>query len=506
MWQECPACKRFVLTTLQADNSFACTECGVDVNPVGDDGFDNWLLCDTCGKWRSVDAAMAEAAKASDAKWTCSMRRPGATCKGGPDDWGHKCKRMTGTQHSLSLPAVTLGPDPESLSERHVVPHKRRRAKRCYWTRTHDRPQLPNETRTEFVHGRDELFEAAALASGLDAYDTELNNEHFLSVQHVRRDTLELAEPFVLKAVSLYNQGKLPICDDGRAAAGPIDLPNYLEEPRVRADVDAALQKRWERIGEEEPRAQALRYVVHINPNLRTFYIGDEHDRTVNGTKPMDYNKAWKSPPIRSWSGGHKVADMPGKQQNKIVLSKLSELLAAEEPGLIAMAERLWDSFKSHEPTAAAAQQMDDYLNSTEARAATRLGRTGWNAYSFNLDFPTARHLDCKNVKGSYSGLLVVELGAKFCGGLYMLPQYHKALELRQGTAAFHRSGDPEVGDHGNSALHLPVPGSHRVALVLYQTHIAENVAAPDGTLPVEPEQADATAPAAEAGAAAGTA
>ena len=106
----------------------------------------------------------------------------------------------------------------------------------------------------------------------------------------------------------------------------------------------------------------------------------------------------------------------------------------------------------------------------------------------------------------SYSALLVVELGAKFCGGLYMLPQYHKALELRQGTAAFHRSGDPEVGDHGNSALHLPVPGSHRVALVLYQTHIAENVAAPDGTLPVEPEQADATAPAAEAGAAAGTA
>ena len=55
--------------------------------------------------------------------------------------------------------------------------------------------------------------------------------------------------------------------------------------------------------------------------------------------------------------------------------------------------------------------------------------------------------------------------------------------------AAFHRSGDPEVGDHGNSALHLPVPGSHRVALVLYQTHIGENVAAPDGTLPAEPEQ-----------------
>ena len=43
------------------------------------------------------------------------------------------------------------------------------------------------------------------------------------------------------------------------------------------------------------------------------------------------------------------------------------------------------------------------------------------------------KHLDGKNTAGSYSALAVFETGAPFAGGLYMLPQYNTALDVRQG-------------------------------------------------------------------------
>lgn len=88
--------------------------------------------------------------------------------------------------------------------------------------------------------------------------------------------------------------------------------------------------------------------------------------------------------------------------------------------------------------------------------------------------------MDAKNVPRSFSALLVLETGgAPFCGCLYLLPQYRVALDLRQGLALFHRSGDPGgVGLHANSGLHLPAPDSHRVALVLYLTRIGDAAAA----------------------------
>jgi len=100
---------------------------------------------------------------------------------------------------------------------------------------------------------------------------------------------------------------------------------------------------------------------------------------------------------------------------------------------------------------------------------------------SFNLDYATAAHYDCKNVAGSYSCLAVAETGQPFCGCLYLLPQYRVALELRQGVALFHRSGDAEVGMHANSGLRLPEPASHRVALVFYLTSISAAAAAAAG-------------------------
>jgi len=40
-----------------------------------------------------------------------------------------------------------------------------------------------------------------------------------------------------------------------------------------------------------------------------------------------------------------------------------------------------------------------------------------------------------------------------FHGGFYLLPQYRRALDMRQGLVLFHRSGDAPCGLHGNSKL-----------------------------------------------------
>ncbi len=41
--------------------------------------------------------------------------------------------------------------------------------------------------------------------------------------------------------------------------------------------------------------------------------------------------------------------------------------------------------------------------------------------------------MDGKNVSGSYSALMVCEVGDAVAGGFYMLPQFRAALDVRQG-------------------------------------------------------------------------
>lgn len=48
------------------------------------------------------------------------------------------------------------------------------------------------------------------------------------------------------------------------------------------------------------------------------------------------------------------------------------------------------------------------------------------------------------------------------------------------GVVLFHRSGDADLGVHGNAGLWRPEPGSHRLALVLYQTEVKGEDAKPD--------------------------
>jgi len=50
----------------------------------------------------------------------------------------------------------------------------------------------------------------------------------------------------------------------------------------------------------------------------------------------------------------------------------------------------------------------------------------------------------------------------------------------------FHRSGDADLGVHGNAGLWRPDPGSHRLALVLYQTEVKAEDGPAAGEAPVE--------------------
>jgi hypothetical protein len=95
---------------------------------------------------------------------------------------------------------------------------------------------------------------------------------------------------------------------------------------------------------------------------------------------------------------------------------------------------------------------------------------TGWNAYSINVSYRTACHKDIKNVDGSYSALCIFTAGERFNGGFYMVPEYRKAIDLRDGQVLFHTSNQDL---HGNSEMHFEDPFSLRVALVFYLTKMA---------------------------------
>ena len=64
----------------------------------------------------------------------------------------------------------------------------------------------------------------------------------------------------------------------------------------------------------------------------------------------------------------------------------------AQEPGLVSAAEALWDVFAAHPATAGAAARMLERRAQCPLQAATALGRTAWNAYSFNLDYRTGEY------------------------------------------------------------------------------------------------------------------
>ena len=67
-------------------------------------------------------------------------------------------------------------------------------------------------------------------------YDVS-TGEHVLCTGCLSRDTLSLLAPFVEAALGLYHAGQLPLCTDGRASAGPVDLHAFLNQPSVKEQV-----------------------------------------------------------------------------------------------------------------------------------------------------------------------------------------------------------------------------------------------------------------------------
>ncbi|KAK9919052.1 hypothetical protein WJX75_009029 [Coccomyxa subellipsoidea] len=478
-WEECTQCSTWVELGMEAaDNAGRpCPSCGEQVHRKRYDELESWVQCDACGKWRSIARCLLREVEGSPS-WTCAQLRSGASCKSSAGDWASAVRRGAAAQRI----AERAHSAPLELSARFAQAPDQALPGQVHHWELHS--VAVSSQLLDYIPGRDALVSAPEMAAGLDAHDSS-SGEHVLWAAVLPSSALDLARPFVLRALQLYQEGRLPESTDGRLSAGPVDIAAFLAQPHIKEAVKQALHRRKARVGggnspeaaPDEPCAKdseaskchalMLSHVVHVSPDSRKIYIGEECDVTRNGGSIMGFCKSWRSLPIRSWSGGVKMADMPGSQPPRAVQSTLSALLAPEEPGLVAAAEALWDIFAAHTATAEAAARMLQRKVLCPLQAATALGRTAWNAYSFNLDYRTGKHLDGKNTAGSYSALVVCETGAApFAGGFYMLPQYHKALDMRQGLVLFHRSGDKGVGTHGNSGLWLPDRDSHRIALI----------------------------------------
>ena len=246
------------------------------------------------------------------------------------------------------------------------------------------------------------------------------------SHKHSERLTL----PFLKR---LYADGKLPENRDGRQSAGPLDvslieLPASGEKLHSNSGIDKVLQ---------------FGVHFHIHPDGRKCFLGDLAN--AENKKTAQYMKSWKSFPIPSWSGGHKLF-RTGHEKN-LVRNQLSKIPALKEVevNLIAAARILWQQFKLTHGEAAAFQErykqehigaqepltQGDVQSSSSLCGGDLLTGTGWNAYTLNVNFRTACHHDSKNVKGSYSALVVFTYGEEFKGGFYMMPEFNLGFDLR---------------------------------------------------------------------------
>lgn len=464
-WFECESCKVWVLVK-SGSRSQTCG-CGkVIERPKSVKDSERWIQCELCFKWRRISHRYMDLLlqRGSSVSWHCQKLYQGADCSSIFGDWDSIQSLRKGSQTDNQEQS------PLRIKSSLVRKPPATAAKSEYWVR-HD---FTAGKHFAFIPGLDEVYSSEDLAIGLTIYDGS-SGEFVLATREVPDSFYTAIDPFIHAALELFQDGKLPTICDGRAAAGPVDLVAFLQRPCIKEKVERALHRRRERlglVGKLRCREQEVMHVVHVKPTGRSVYIGDEFDRTVNGSKIMEYNKIWQSNPIQSWSGGKKLQDMPGHKSPSVVTCKLSKLLAEVEHHLHKAAEVLWQLMEKDPNLSSSAEQMLKYYSGCSDEASCRLGQTGWNAYSFNVDFITAAHIDSKNVPGSLSALIVFEVGHPYKGGHYCLPQYHKVLDCRQGIVLFHRSGDPGVGLHANCELHRPCSSSHRVSLILYQTMV----------------------------------
>jgi hypothetical protein len=267
-WEECGPCARWVVVADGADGAPVCAECGGPVVLTEGAALESWVQCDACGKWREVSkgALRALAAQGEAAAWTCAMRRPGATCKSGADDWGAKRRRAARAAAAAGGPAAAAAGMPADVAERHAAPAADSKRTSIAWAPAllasyggasapapahgptggmHGAPcgGVRPATRCEFVPGRDTLIDCSTLAAGLDAHDAR-TGELILFTAPIAREDHRLALPFVHAAIRAYYLGRLPELRDGRESSGLIDLAAFLAEPRHAEAVEAALFRR----------------------------------------------------------------------------------------------------------------------------------------------------------------------------------------------------------------------------------------------------------------------
>lgn len=127
--------------------------------------------------------------------------------------------------------------------------------------------------------------------TGLDAVDAA-TGEHILCTCALPSGALPALRAYVRAGMALYLQGKLPLLVDGRQSAGPLDLIAFMAQPGVRERVQRALAARRARMlaqGLPVPAKdfEMLAHVLHVSPDGRKAYVGEEWDLTRNGTRIM---------------------------------------------------------------------------------------------------------------------------------------------------------------------------------------------------------------------------
>ena len=322
----------------------------------------------------------------------------------------------------------------------------------------------------EFVPGVDKDWSPEACAAGLHLYHGK-GEDHVLWATALPREAFGPLKTYIDALLAEEASGTLPLNTDARVSSGPVDLNQFLKKGSNKALILAAIRRLPALRGLSYQ--EALKYTVHVHPNQRAVYIGDGEELSKNGKKHIAFNKAWKSDPIRSWSGGRKMADMGGDRGRELVVNQLTKDFPGLEPHIAAAAGHLWKLFERELPDPAS--RMQNFFAENEGMDQARLGESAWNAYNVNINYRTGQHLDHKNLPGSYSCLVILEAGPTFAGAYYLLPQFRQALNLKQGCIVFHRSGDASCGYHGNSELHQPDKyATKRIAVVFYLSEISQ--------------------------------
>ena len=434
-WVECNGCKR--LTSVASGK---CTFCATAVTAQGFTKFVTEVQCVLCKIWRKVSQQKADSF----------------------EGWQTDCKTM-GFRKTSCMKAPKLVSQRRRIEPQSPVPaagavlQAKSMVTLCVPAQPSFRARELGGRHVSYVPGRDTVISKPVDLHVKQKDGTLRHVCVFAPIAQIGRFQDELTS-YLGVFLSLHDQDSLPKNCDGRCSAGPLDL-RMLEVNELAAGAQMHADPNIN-------KAMQFGKYVNVHPDGRKYFMGDLSSE--DNLRHAKFMKAWKSLPIPSWSGGHRLADTTYIDGNKSVvknqLSKIPEIGDVEHH-LSAAARVLWDQFEGHLPEVAS--EMLAYKREHGAGENVELfAGTGWNAYSVNVNYRTAAHRDGKNVSGSYSALVIQEVGPAFCGGFYMIPELHIGFDCRSGSVLYHRS-DADL--HGNAAAHFE-PGGKRVAIVLYLT------------------------------------